>query len=286
MLVSVSLFPFADACFKYLVTIYSVQQASFLRAISRLLPLVVLAFMQRSRGAIVANFTTQEPRLHIKRILVNLVSTYCFMAACMGGSLTLIYTLGYTAPLFMVLLSAFLLKEKVTLDRWIAVLLGLLGVIIAIRPVGQLGKEACISAGLILVGSFFAAMNKMYVRRLAATDDCLPISIYPNIAMLLMTLPSMLVGWQPMVIKDWILFLTVGGCLGLSQLLVVYSLKCAQASLLAPIDYSTFLWVMVVDAVVWDKMPDGWTTIGALIIILSNIWILIRSKRSEGEVVA
>ena len=280
MFVSVSLFPFADACFKYLVTSYSVQQASFLRAVARLLPLLVVAFLHRPKGSFLfSNFLMKEPCVHFKRIGVNLISTYCFMGACVGGSLTLIYALGYTAPIFMVLLSSFCLKERVSKERWIAVLLGLLGVVVAIRPDGHLGKEAYVAALLILIGSFFAAMNKMYVRRLGENNSCLSISIYPNVAMLLCTIPAMVTGWQPMVVQDWILFLSVGGVLGLSQLLVAYALKCAQPSLLAPIDYSTFLWVMILDALFWNKMPDSWTTIGAIIIIFSNLWIIVRNRQ-------
>ena len=273
--VSVFLFPLSDACLKYLLNTYSVEQTAFLRALVRFFALFFSSFFfYKSPWTF---FRTKEPLLHGKRILVSIASTYCFMAACHTGSLTLIYTLGYMTPLFMVVLSAFALREKVPPKRWIAVLGGMVGVSLALRP--TLGSHDGVgwAAFLVLIGTFFAAMNKMYIRKLAVTEESLTIAFYPNLATLLVFTPFVTCSWQSMPLIDWVLFGAVGIALGLSQLLIAFSLRCAQASLLAPLDYSTFVWVVLIDTVWWNKSPDLWTIAGALVIILSNVVIIPRS---------
>lgn len=285
MFISVAFFPVADAAIKYLVTTYSVQQTAFVRAIARIGSIVLASYLFHKGSSYTTLFATNEKWLHVKRVIANLISTFCFMWACFHGSLTLIYTLGYTSPLFMVILGALCLKERVSMARWGAVLIGLIGVSIAMEPWSH-ESDVGLSGLLVLIGAFFAAVNKMYMRKLAASESCTTIALYPNIAMLLITLPSMLNGWASMPFGDWLLVLVIGGALGVAQLLVAYALKCAESSLLAPIDYSTFLWVVLIDAFLWDKVPDRWTTIGAIIIILSNIWMITHRREEKERVTA
>ena len=278
MAVSVLLFPLSDACLKYLLNTYSVEQTAFLRALVRFVALFLSSFFYTSPWAF---FRTKEPWLHGKRILVSIVSTYCFMAACRTGSLTLIYTLGYMTPLFMVVLSALSLKEKVSPHRWIAVCVGMAGVCLALRPTVSSHDGVGGASFLVLIGTFFAAMNKMYIRKLAVTEESLTIALYPNLVTLLLFAPFVATAWQSMPFIDWMLFGAVGIALGLSQLLVAFSLRCAQASLLAPLDYSTFVWVVLIDTLWWDKNPNLWTIAGACVIILSNLVIISRSKTCQ-----
>jgi drug/metabolite transporter (DMT)-like permease len=275
MFVSVSLFPLSDACLKYLLNSYSVEQTAFLRALARFSTLFFASFFYRAPWKF---FSTKEPLLHGKRMIVSVLSTYCFMAACQKGSLTLIYTLGYTTPFFMVVLSSLYLKEKVSFDRWIILAIGMIGVLVALRPSFLQKGESLEAAALILLGTFFAAMNKLFIRKLAATEESLTIALYPNLAMMLLCTPFISTSWQSMPMIDWALFGAIGLAMGASQLLVAYSLRCAQASLLAPLDYSTFIWVLLIDMFLWEKMPDAWTVLGACIIILSNVVIFARSK--------
>ena len=283
MAVSVALFPLSDACMKHLISTYSVQQTTFLRSLFRLSTLLLIASFSCSpfSRAFFEVLKTKQKKVQVKRILVSTLSTYCFMIACSKGSLTLLYTLGYAAPLFMVLISSITLKERVSFDRWIAVLVGMLGVVLACRPSSILDSTVGIAALCTLFGTFFAAMNKMYIRRLATTDGNMTIALYSNIALMLFSCSSLFVNFQPMPLEDWLLFAGIGCAMGLSQLLVIFSLRCAQASLLAPIDYSSFLWVVLLDMYFWEKWPDGWTLVGALCIMLSNIWIVLKSKKKE-----
>ena len=279
MIVSVSLFPLSDACLKYLLHTYSVEQTAFLRALIRFLFLCLPSFFYKAPWK--SFYSTKRPILHAGRIIASIVSTYCFMAACRKGSLTLIYTLGYTTPFFVVLLSALFFKERVSVLQWIVVFIGMVGVSVALQSTLFLQGALLEPVLLVLLGTFCAAVNKLSMRKLAETEESLTIALYPNIATILLFLPFLMTSWQSMPFMDWALFGAVGLALGVAQFLIAFSLRCASPSLLAPIDYTSFVWVVLIDTCIWERIPDAWTAVGASIIIVSNLVLFSRSQQCQ-----
>ncbi|MBX7066429.1 MAG: DMT family transporter [Parachlamydiales bacterium] len=275
MLGGLALYALSDAFIKQLMGSYSVKQTTFLRAFTRLIPLLFAVFMN---GGVKQIFSTQHPMRHCARLAVNLAYTYSFMFAYSKATLTTVYTLGYTSSLFMIVLSALMLKEKVSKEKWFAVAIGMVGVLIAIRPGVGVFEMAAI---IVLMGAFLGSLNKILMRRLAATEHSLAIAIYPNIAMILVTFPFLINNWQPISWHDWGFFAIVGVITSLGQFAIAHSLRFAQGSTLAPIDYSTFFWVFLLDFFWWDKMPDKFTVIGAAVIVASNLYILYRSRQEQ-----
>lgn len=277
MLLGLSLYPISDAFVKHLMGTYSVHQTSFLRAFTRLFPLLIAVFMQ---GGVKKILGTQSYGLHAVRLTVNLAYTYCFMYAFTAASLTTIYTLSYTSPFFMILLSTVMLKESAGREKWLAVAVGLLGVVIAIRPGSGVLEMAAL---VVLFATFLGALNKILMRRLAATEHSLAIAIYPNLVMILATFPFLLFTWQPMPLQDWFFFSIVGILTAAGQYAIAQALRFAQGSTLAPIDYSSFFWVVALDFFWWQKSPDMYTVLGAIIIVGSNLYILYRTRREQVE---
>lgn len=275
MLGGLALYTLSDAFIKQLMGSYSVQQTTFLRAFTRVIPLLIAVFMQ---GNVKQVFSTQRPAGHLMRLMVNLGYTYAFMFAYSRATLTTVYTLGYTSSFFMIVLSALMLREKVSIEKWIAVAIGMVGVLVAFHP----GTGVFEIAGLIvLFGAFLGSLNKILMRRLAATEHSLAIAIYPNIAMILVTFPFLISSWQPISWHDWGFFAVVGLITSAGQYAIAHSLRFAQGSTLAPIDYSTFFWVFLLDFFWWNKMPEQSTIWGAVIIVASNLYILFRSKKEQ-----
>ncbi len=277
MIGGLALYPISDGFIKYLLGTYSVPQTIFLRSFTRLVPLLVAMFFQ---GGIKHVLKTQHPLSHMIRLAVSLVYTYIFMQAFTSTSLTVVYTLAYTSPFFMILLSAWILRERVSWERWAAVAVGMLGVVIAMRPGSGLFETASI---LILAGTFLGALNKILMRRLAATEHSLAIAIHPNIAMMCCTGLILLANgnWKAMPLEHWGSFAIVGIITAAGQYAIAQALRFTQASVLAPIDYSTFFWVVSIDYVWWHKSPDAYTLIGAAVIVSSNLYILYRTRREE-----
>jgi drug/metabolite transporter (DMT)-like permease len=280
MIGGIALYALSDAFIKHLMGTYSVHQASFLRAFTRLAPLFIATFFHGGPRQVLA---TSHPWQHAIRLCVNLVYTLAFMYAFSLGSLTVTYTLSYTSPFFMIVLSALMLKENVGKDRWAAVAFGMIGVIIALRPGAGVLEWAAI---LVLIGAFLGSLNKILMRRLAQTEHSLAIAIYPNLMMIFATLPFVLGTWQSMPLAHWLLFGFVGALTALGQYCIAQALRFTQASSLAPIDYSSFFWVVALDFFWWNRTPDAATLIGAAVIVGSNLFILYRTRRESTPVKA
>jgi drug/metabolite transporter (DMT)-like permease len=280
MIGGIALYALSDAFIKHLMGTYTVHQTIFFRAITRLMPLLIATFFQGGPRHVLA---TSHPWQHAIRLSVNLAYTLAFMYAFSLGSLTDTYTLSYTSPFFMIVLSAIMLKETVGRDRWAAVAIGMIGVIIAMRPGAGVFEWAAI---LVLVGSFLGSLNKILMRRLAQTEHSLAIAIYPNLVMVFVTLPFVFTTWQSMPWTHWGLFAIVGGITALAQYSIAQALRYAQASSLAPIDYSSFFWVVALDLFWWNRSPDTATLLGAAVIVSSNMFILYRTRRENTPIKA
>ncbi len=277
MIIGLALYPLSDAFVKHLIATYTVPQTTFLRAFTRFIPLMAVVFFQ---GSIKTVFGTQHPQRHLFRLIVNLVYTFSFMYAYSKASLTSIYTLSYTSPFFMIILSSILLKESVKLEKWIAVFIGMIGVLIAMRPGSDLFDSVSF---VVLFATFLGALNKILMRRLAATEHSLAIAIYPNLFMMLALSPYLYLfdHWQAMPWSHWGLFAVVGVITAAGQYAIAQALRFAQSSFLAPVDYSSFFWVVMLDLLWWDKSPDRFILAGAAIIVMSNLFILYRARREQ-----
>ncbi len=277
MIAGLALYPLADAFTKHLMGSYSFYQTSFLRAVTRLIPLVVTMFFQ---GGVKTVLGTHHPKQHLIRLAVNLAYTLSFMYAFSMASLTTIYTLSYTSSFFMIVLSAVMLKESISWNRWLAVAIGMGGVLIAMRP----GSNVFEIAGIVVLGgTFLGALNKILMRKLAQTEHSLAIAIYPNVVMVLALAPILLIKWEPMPWEHWGLFAIVGVITAAGQYAITQALRFAQGSVLAPVDYSTYFWVVALDAFWWNKKPDLFMVAGAIIIVGSNLYILYRTRKEEAH---
>lgn len=140
-----------------------------------------------------------------------------------------------------------------------------------------------LAAILVLVGTFLGALNKILMRRLAATEHSLAITIYPNVMMILVTFPFLIHTWKAMPFEHWALFAFVGLITATGQYLIAQALRFAQGSALAPIDYSTFFWVVALDFFWWQKTIEPFTLIGAAIIVGSNFYILYCTRKDAAK---
>ena len=291
MILGLALYPLSDAFIKHLMGTYSVQQATLLRSFTRVIPLLITVLFQ---GGFAKVFSTNHPARHLVRLAVSLAYTYCFMFAFKLGSLTMVYTFSYTSAFFMIVLSAFMLKETISREKWIAVAIGIVGVVIAMKPGSNVFEAAAI---LVLLGSFLGSLNKILMRRLAQTEHTLSIAIFPNITMIIAASYFLFTPWRPfwliekfpflygnwisMPLEHWGLFAIAGGIAAGGQYAIAQALRYAQGSTLAPIDYSTILWVVLLDQFWWHKTQGLNMFIGAAVIVGSNLFILYRTRQEE-----
>ena len=276
MLASVALFSLMDAGLKMLSAHYPPFQVAALRGLSSL-PLV-LAWALWTVGP--RALLRVRWSLHLLRGVLGIAMMASFVYALKRLPLSTAYSIFFVAPLLITALSVPILGEKVGPRRWSAIAVGLVGVLVVLRPTGE---GMLTWAGLaVLVAAFGYAVSAITVRVLARTDPSQAITFWLLALMALGAGALALPGWVPLRAQDlWIVGgIGVAGAIG--QYAITEAFRLAEASRVAPLEYSALVWGLLLDLTLWGVLPDAVTWIGAAIIIASGLY-LIRREKVQGE---
>ena len=276
MLASVALFSLMDAGLKLLSAHYPPFQVAALRGLSSL-PLV-LAWALWTVGP--RALLRVRWSLHLLRGVLGIAMMASFVYALKRLPLSTAYSIFFVAPLLITALSVSILGEKVGPRRWSAIAVGLVGVLVVLRPTGE---GMLTWAGLaVLVAAFGYAVSAITVRVLARTDPSQAITFWLLALMALGAGALALPGWVPLRAQDlWIVGgIGVAGAIG--QYAITEAFRLAEASRVAPLEYSALVWGLLLDLTLWGVLPDAVTWIGAAIIIASGLY-LIRREKVQGE---
>jgi drug/metabolite transporter (DMT)-like permease len=273
MLAGVCFFSFGDAVGKFLVSTYSVGELLLLRAATSLI--LTAPLIWRSRGAFAL---VRRPVLQVLRVVLSISEIAAFFAAAIYLPLADIITFYLAAPIFVTVLSAILLDERVDIRRWAAVGVGFCGVLIALRPsAGVFGWPAAIALG----GSLAFAFMMVVTRSLRGTPDILLASMqfFGTFLFGIVALPF---GWLTPSPRDLGFFMLAGGLAVFASLCVNRSLKLAPASVVVPYQYSMIVWAAIFGYLVFADVPSMATITGAAVIIGAGLYIFLR-ERSLGR---
>jgi len=224
-----------------------------------------------------AGLATQRPLDHAIRSISGIVSLGLLYFAITRIPIADATALAYAAPIFITVLSIFLLGEVIGLQRWLAVIAGFIGVLLIARPEADGWDIGVIAAaGSALTGALVA----IWLRKLSSSEKSVSIGIYYNNLGSLVCLAWVLwSGWlTPRGVDLW-LFLGFGiGC-GMQQWLLTVSFRYAEASLLAPFEYLAMVFAAIVGFVFWGEVPVVTTWIGGAIIAASGLFIFMRRQK-------
>ncbi len=276
MLLATVSFSLMDAGLKLLTAHYPPIQVAALRALASL-PLVV-AFVAW-RGAFGQLLRVRWP-LHLLRGAIGIATLALFAYALRHLALAEAYAIFFVAPLLITLLSVPLLGEKVGRARWIAIAVGLAGVLIALRPTGA---GAFTLGGLaVLAAALGYSLSAISVRVMHRTDSTESLVFWLTFLVALGAGAMSAPNWTPVRLDDgWILLgVAVTGFLG--QLGVTEAFKHGEASAIAPFEYSALAWALLIDWTLWHTVPDAWTLVGAATIVASGLY-LVRHERVHVE---
>jgi drug/metabolite transporter (DMT)-like permease len=191
--------------------------------------------------------------------------------------------IGYAAPLLVVVFAAMFLNEDVRAFRLSAVALGMVGVLIVLSPrlsVGaSLNSSETLGAIVVLMGAVLAALAQVFVRKLVATESTAAIVFWFTITSSIMALFTLPWGW---VIPSWqmALMLIMAGLLGgIGQIFLTSSYRFADASLVAPFDYTSMILALLIGYFIFDEVPTGTMLIGAGIVIMAGVLIIWRERK-------
>lgn len=278
-LVSVGLFSVMSACVKAAREIAPAGEAVFFRAFLALIPVLVYAAW---RGRIATTVSTRNLRGHAWRGLIGSTAMGLSFAALGLLPLPEVIAIGFTAPLFATILAVLLLGEVVRIYRWSAVAVGLLGVTIMLWPrLGDFALEGpeALGALLMLIAAFLMALAQIHIRWLARTEPVLAIVFWFHVSASLAALLTLPFGWVWPTPEVWAYLVAAGILGGVAQILVTESYRIADASTLAPFDYSSMLWGLALGWFVFAEAPTVTVLAGAAIVIAAGLFIIWRERK-------
>ena len=232
----------------------------------------VLIYIWRTSGFGVLR--TRRPGAHLTRSAVGLTGMICGFTAVSLLPLTQSTAISFSAPLFMVALSALILKEPVSLHRWLAVAVGFVGVLIMVHP----DPRQFVGVGVLfaIAAAIGAAGANIAIREISRTEPGPTIVFYFTLAGAAVGLASLPFGWvmpSPGVLG---LLVAAGLIGGTGQLLLTEAIRRAPVAVVAPFDYTQLVWAGLIGFLVWGETPAMLTLIGAMVVAASSTYILWR----------
>jgi drug/metabolite transporter (DMT)-like permease len=228
-------------------------------------------------GPGLASLRSQRMPTHARRTLLGLLGMLCNFGSLMLLPLAEQTSISFTVPLFATLLGAIVLGERVGWQRWSAVIVGFVGVLVVVRPGGN---ALPLNGSLIaLAGAMMVAVISLQIRDLARTE--LPTTIVFWFSALAVPPLALLLPWfmTPHDAVGWALLLGVGALGGLGQIALTASLRFGPVSTVVSMDYSGILWATLYGWLFWDHLPPSSTWVGAPVIIASALFIAWREHR-------
>ena len=268
MFLSVCTFSVMDLLVKW-SSDYPTGEVLFFRGFFGLLPTYFLI----PRNKLKTFYTTKRSKEHLFRCLMGLMALIAIVVALRELPLAVVVSLSYAAPLFITVLSIFLLSEKVGVFRWVAVLIGFLGVIIIAEP-GFKGMNYLYFLPLIFcIGMAFVTIT---IRKLSRTEPIWLISIFFTITISIAGLVTIPMGWIMPNFKDFILLVLIGVTGGSANLFLTQSYKLSEVSLVAPLKYLALIFAIIFGYLIWNEIPTIKTLIGASLVIFASLIIFKR----------
>ena len=274
-LLGIGLFAVNDALGKWLVKDYGVGQLMMLRAVGAGIVLTPMAATLR-----VNLLDFRQAPLQAVRIVCMALDAYCFYLATRYLPLADVMTFYMASPLIVTALSAPLLGERVEPFRWVAVGIGFIGVVIALRPSPEVFSWA---SALALFGATMFALGQTTTRKLRKTH-WLPLVFWQFVGAGLMAGTTVPFAWATPTRFDLMLMFLVGVVSMCCFVCITKALGWVRAAVLAPLQYSSILWAALLGWIVWRDAPTPPILIGNAIIILSGLIIAVHS-RSEAATV-
>ncbi len=274
MMAAVGLLSIMDMILKIMMTAgHSVFQLLFLR--SAIIAILFAAVLPRWGG--IAALRTTRPALLLLRSLAGAGGALLFFASLRYLPLADAIVVAFGATFMMTALSVPLLKETVGRQRWLATIVGFIGVLIAVRPGGTFHPAALLAVG----GSFCYALMMVLGRWLGTSEPSYRQVFYFNIALGLMTLPMALTIWVPMTSMDMVLLGSMSALAFAGHFCLTAAFVQAPVGVVAPLEYTALAWATALGYLVWGDVPDAAVLGGAAIIVLCGLYILRQESRQR-----
>lgn len=268
MIAAMTCFILNDALVKYASQSMASAQLIFVRG---LLAMGWILVVGRLAGAAIRPAHVAQPRV-MARAAVDALATFAYLLALFRMPIGTATAIIMTAPLFITLFAVVFLRERVRLDRWLALFAGFAGVLLLVRPAGGAFDAFAL---LCLLGSLLHATRDVLTRRIASNVSSLSVTLSTGIAVVLLAgAGTVAQGWRSFGLGEFALLLGASLFLASGYYLMILSTRTGELSAVAPFRYSALLVALVVGWVVWGDLPDvlGW--VGIAMLLAAGLYLL------------
>lgn len=244
------------------------------------IPVIIIWLM--SRGELAQGFVVKKPMGHFWRGVLGTAAMGLTFTGLSLLPLPEVTAIGYATPIFTLILAAVMLGERIRMIRIGAVAVGLLGVLIMVWPrLGSTNMEmaATIGAICVLCATIARAFVQIHIRQLVQVDHPAAIVFYFCVTGTLVSGLTAFWGWTVPTWEQAAILITMGLIGGVAQILVTSSYRFGQASMLAPYDYTSMLFAIVIGYVWFDELPTAAILIGAALVIAGNVVVIWREHQ-------
>lgn len=255
----------------------------FFRSFFAMLPIMVFLAM---RGDLRGAFHTTRPFSHFARGFVGVLSMGLGFFALARLPLPEAITLNYAQPLLVVVFSALILRETIRVYRWSAVVVGLFGVFIVAWPKlslfsgdGAFGGDEAVGVIAALCAAAASALAMILVRSLVHTEKTGTIVLWFSLSATVLSLVTLPFGWSALTASQAALLIGAGVCGGIAQLLMTEGYRHAEASVVAPFEYSSMILGIAVGYFLFDDVPTPHMLVGGAIVVGAGLFIILRERR-------
>ena len=260
-------FSLLDAVQKTAIIYHSVFQLLFIKYCF----VFVLSLIESQRKKNYVFYKSENIKLQLLRSVLSIVESGCFILSFRYLSLADTHSIASLTPILIVALSAFILREHVSLKTWLAIFVGFIGVLIIMRP----GLSIFDPKSLIpLAGAFFLSVYQIVTRKASEKDPNETSLFYTSIVGIILMGVIGYNFWQPLMEYSLIYFIAIGFFFSLGLYFQIIALSMARAGIIQPFHYTLIFWAIILGYIFYNDFPDIPTLIGALVITVSGIYTL------------
>ena len=268
MFISICAFSVMDVIVKW-TNDYPVGQVLFFRGFCGLIPILFIIPKERY----IDFYKTSRPLLHFKRCMAGIIALISIVIALRNLPLATVVSVTFAAPIFTTIFSIFLLNEKVGFYRWLAVMVGFIGIIVISEPGFSSLNFYFIFPIIFCLGLSYVAIT---IRRLSTTEPVWLIGFFFSISIMILSFFTFYQNWLLPNLIDLFLLSMIGILGGLANLWLTQSYKLSEVSLVTPVKYLALVFAIIFGYLIWDEIPTTKTLFGAILVIASSIIIFRR----------
>jgi drug/metabolite transporter (DMT)-like permease len=268
MFMSICAFSLMDVIVKWSVD-YPIGQVLFFRGFFG----IIFYFFVIPRDRLHNFYQTKRPGLHFLRCTSGLIALVAIFIALRELPLATVVSISFAAPIFTTIFSIFLLSEKVGIYRWLAVLIGFMGILIITEPGISELNIYYIFPIIFCLGLSYVAIT---IRQLSTTEPVWLISFYFSLSITILSFFTIPQGWVMPNFNHLILLSFIGIFGGVANLWLSQSYKFSEVSLVSPLKYLALVFAIIFGYLIWQEVPSNKTILGACLVVISSMIIFRR----------